>query len=198
MWSLKMPLPLILFHWPVSTASFDVTCLKPHAARGHEGRRGIGRKMVNELPLRWEVRAIGGGTLDGRGLSRIRGISGMLPRPLSRAVLSMQKYLPMSMPVGDTWSNPSSSFGENPGREGGGGHSGIMYRLVVLVGGVRRWADAVMLCLAHGSEENQCRNSIVKVVGGSMWVLRCWVESWSSDLVRWWCRNVIFRKVCKL
>lgn len=131
-----------------------MTRLAPQAAEEDGGRRAIGYKAIVSASLA-AGRPFRGGSLDGRGLSRIIG---MLPRRLSWTMLSAQKNFSMSMPIVEARSTPSSSFRKNPGAggEGGGGHTGIRYTLVVLVGVVLRcWADVVMLCLALGCKRKQ-------------------------------------------
>ncbi len=164
---LGMPLPYFLFvtRLQLCLSRYDPP-REPHAARGRReirGRGSIDRPTVSEDKSRGDGnldrpnlsvdRSFGGGNLDGRGLSHIRerGMSSRLP------MLRMHKYSPMSTPdrLDVAPSKPTSSSGENFGGEGGGGHTGIVYPLVDLVGvdRVRWWADAIML-LQHVKKSN--------------------------------------------
>ena len=161
---LGMPLPFFLFvtRLQLGLSRYDPP-REPHATRENESRREIrGRGSIDRPTLSEDKslgdgnldrpnvsvdRSFGGGSLDGRGLSHIRerGMSSRLP------MLPMHKYSPMSTPdgldVAYAPSKPTSSSGEYFGGEGGGGHTGIVYPLVDLVGvdRVRSWADAIML-----------------------------------------------------
>lgn len=161
---LGMPLPFFLFvtRLQLGLSRYDPP-REPHATRENESRREIrGRGSIDRPTLSEDKslgdgnldrpnvsvdRSFGGGNLDGRGLSHIRerGMSSRLP------MLPMHKYSPMSTPdgldVAYAPSKPTSSSGEYFGGEGGGGHTGIVYPLVDLVGvdRVRSWADAIML-----------------------------------------------------
>jgi hypothetical protein len=169
-----MPLPFFLFvtRLQLGLSRYDPP-REPHATRENESRREIrGRGSIDRPTLSEDKslgdgnldrpnvsvdRSFGGGNLDGRGLSHIRerGMSSRLP------MLPMHKYSPMSTPdgldVAYAPSKPTSSSGEYFGGEGGGGHTGIVYPLVDLVGvdRVRSWADAIML-LQHKSNLWDC------------------------------------------
>ena len=171
---LGMPLPFFLFvtRIQLGLSRYDPP-REPHATREYESRREIrGRGSIDRPTLSEDKslgdgnldrpnvsvdRSFGGVNLDGRGLSHIRerGMSSRLP------MLPMHKYSPMSTPdgldVAYAPSKPTSSSGEYFGGEGGGGHTGIVYPLVDLVGvdRVRSWADAIML-LQHKSNLWDC------------------------------------------